>query len=115
MFKKIKKIQFGKMYRTEDASGFAHYGRPYRYNKKTDTYDLVKFSSKNRKAYSLQKNIDSSNNKDKSFVRKRPERVGTKYIKKEAPSTYVITDPVDKSIIRHVKKNKIKILGKKKK
>ena len=115
MSRRKRKIQLGRIYRTEDPSGYGHYGRPYRYNKKSKDYDVVKFSSKKRKSYSLNRNIDSSNNKDKSFVRKRPERVGANYIKKEAPSTFVIVDPIDKSIIRHVKKNKIKIHGKKKK
>lgn len=110
--KNNKKIYLGKIYRVEDASGLAHYGRPYKYHKKIKKYDVVKFTTKKRKSYKLKNNIDCLNNNDYSYVRKRPERVGVDYIKREAPENISIKDPIDKSIARHVKKNKIKIWGK---
>lgn len=115
MSKRKEKIQLGKFYKVEDPSGSAHYGRPYKYHKKTNKYDVVKFTTKKKKSYQLVQNIDCLNLTEDSYVRKRPERVGINYIKKELPLNFCIKNSIDKSIVRHVEKNKIKIRGKNKK
>lgn len=107
-----RKITLGKVYRIEDPSHRAHFGMPYKAYKKKKKYNVYMFTSQKKKSYDLLENIDPEANKDlKSYVRKRPERVGETYIKKEYPN-YSVRNVRDKKILRHVRKNKIKIRGK---
>ena len=110
MSKRKEKIKLGKIYRIEDGSGYAHPGKAYKAYRKTQKYDVVKFSHSRKKSYTLEENIDPSNHNDKSHVRKRPERVGDKYIKSEYP-TFIIKNSKDKITLRRVRRNPIKIHG----
>lgn len=112
MAKRTEKVQLGRIYRIEDPSGRAHFGMPYKAYKKKNKYDVYKFSSSRKKSYLLEENIDPSNHIDKSHVRKRPERVGDNYIKEVHP-TFVVKNPKDKITLRRVRRNPIKIRGKK--
>ena len=108
-----KKIKLGKIYRIEDSSGYAHYGMPYKAHKKKKKYDVYKFTTSKKKAYRLKENINpKAKSEDVSYVRKRPERVGDDFIHKEK-TEYRIKNVNDKKTLRRVRKNKIKILGKK--
>ena len=110
MSKRKEKIKLDKIYRIEDSSGKGHFGMPYKAYKKKKKYDVYKFSHSRKKSYTLEENIDPTNHNDKSHVRKRPERVGDKYIKSEYP-TYVIKNSKDKITLRRVRRNPIKIHG----
>ena len=113
MSKKSEKIYFGKIYRMEDPSHEGHFGMPFRANKKNKSYDVVKFTTSRKKSYKLIENIDPNSFKT-SYVRKRPERVGETFIKKEM-SNFRVQNTIDKKVLRKVRKNKIKIWNKKKK
>ena len=110
--KSNKGIILGDIYRIEDPSGLAHWGMPYKKHIKENRYDVVKFSRSKKKAYKLTKNINpNAPIEEISHVRKRPENVGRKYIGKHNRN-YKVDNPMDKSIIRHVRrKNKIKVRG----
>lgn len=108
-----KKIYLGRIYRIEDGSSKAHPGMPFRGSKKKQTYDVIKFTSDKKKAYRLEENINPNSNKP-SYIRKRPERVGSSYIHNEYPD-YRVRNIHDKALFKIVKKNKIKIWHKKRK
>lgn len=107
-----KKIKVGKIYRIEDGSRQAHPGKIYKAYKRKGKYDVIKFSTKSRKSYKLNENIDP-NSSEPCFVRKRPERVGETYVKDEY-ETYQVRNFKDKQTLKLVKRNTIKIRGKKK-
>ena len=113
MAKRSRKIYLGKIYRMEDPTYEGHFGMPFRANKKYKSYDVVKFTSSRKKSYKLFENINP-NSSDPCYVRKRPERVGETFIKKEMLN-FRIQNTFDKKILRKVRKNNIKIWNKKKK
>lgn len=108
-----KKIYLGRIYRIEDGSSKAHPGMPFRGSKKKQTYDVYKFSTKRKKSYRLEENIDPNSN-EPSYVRKRPERVGSSYIHNEYEG-FIVKNKNDKTLLKIVKRNPIKIWHKKKK
>lgn len=108
-----RKINLGKVYRIEDGSGYAHPGMPFKGYKKKGKYDVVKFTTSTKKSYPLNSN-PTKNPNNKSRVRKRPERVGDDFIKREIID-FKIIDKSDKKLIQLVKRNPIKDRTKKKK
>lgn len=108
-----RKLQRGKFYRIEDPSGQAHVGMIFKLNKRKNTANVVKFSHSSKKAKPLEENIDPDS-KEPSYVRKQPEHVGQKYIKKHYP-TYRVVNKKDKVRVEWVKRNPIKDRTKKKK
>lgn len=93
----------------EDHSGHGHFGMPYKAYKKKRQYDVYRFTRSRKKSYELNKNINPNAPLDeKTYVRKRPERMNERYIKRHYPD-YCVKDTHDKKILRLVRKNRIYI------
>lgn len=112
MSKRKEKIQLGKFYRVEDPSGHSHPAKTYKAYRMQKRYDVYSFTSKKKKSYRLNENINPNSN-NPCYVRKRPEQYGENYIKEELKD-FSIRNLNDKNILKKVKRNSKKIFGKKK-
>lgn len=117
--KQAGRIQLGRFYRYEDASGYSHPAIPYKAYRKKKKYDVVSFSTSKKKTIKLDENIDP-NAEEKlkpgeklqgSYIRKRPERVSETTLKKRYED-YRLATNADKKLFRKIRKLPPKIRGK---